>query len=246
MHNVICLKWGTLYGPEYVNILFHMVSRHLRAPFRFICLTEDARQLEPGIEVYPLPEFEEPPWKYARFCSAWRKLALFRKGLADMQGKVLFLDLDVVITGSLDDVFSFSDKFAMIENWYQPGNGQASALCFDVGRFEFLLERYQSDPIRYLKQYRTEQAFIAGELGNELAFFPEHWFQSFKKHCMPSAAARLLGAQNRLPQDAKVIVFHGRPNPPDAIKGEWGKPLPWYKRWYKRFQPTLWVAEFWR
>ena len=51
---------------------------------------------------------------------------------------------------------------------------------------------------------------------------------------------------SRLPKNAKIIVFHGCPNPPDAIKGQWGKQLPWYKRWYKRVAPTAWVAEYWR
>ena len=30
--NVVCLKWGTKYGPEYVNRLYRMVARHLHRP----------------------------------------------------------------------------------------------------------------------------------------------------------------------------------------------------------------------
>ena len=33
--NVLCMKWGTPYGPEYVNVLHAMVRRHLQRPFRF-------------------------------------------------------------------------------------------------------------------------------------------------------------------------------------------------------------------
>jgi hypothetical protein len=29
LRNVICMKWGTKYGPEYVNRLYAMVRRHL-------------------------------------------------------------------------------------------------------------------------------------------------------------------------------------------------------------------------
>ena len=29
---VICMKWGTKYGPEYVNRLYGMVKRHLKGP----------------------------------------------------------------------------------------------------------------------------------------------------------------------------------------------------------------------
>ena len=37
---VLCMKWGTKYGPEYVNRLYSMVRRHLNGDFRFICLTD--------------------------------------------------------------------------------------------------------------------------------------------------------------------------------------------------------------
>ena len=76
-----------------------MVKRNLSLPFRFICMTEVSEGIQPAVEIWPLPEFEEPPWEYAKVCPAWRKLALFEPGLANMTGKVLFLDLDVVIVG---------------------------------------------------------------------------------------------------------------------------------------------------
>ena len=33
--NVICMKWGTKYGPESVNRLYKGVQRHLKRPHRF-------------------------------------------------------------------------------------------------------------------------------------------------------------------------------------------------------------------
>ncbi len=247
--NVVCLKWGDVYSPDYVNNLYSMTSRHLTLPFRFICFTEDSEGIRPEVEIWPLPEFEEPPWEYAKYCPAWRKLTLFKKGLANMSGKVLFLDLDVLVMNNIDCFFSFTQKLAIIENWYQPGRlvGQASAICFEAGQEEFLLQNYINDPIKVLKQYRTEQAYITGFLGKErFEYFPEHWCISFKKHCMPSGLRRFFSAKVTKPEHAKVVVFHGRPNPPDAIKGVWGKALPWYKRWYKRIKPTPWVADHWR
>ncbi|TNC82365.1 MAG: hypothetical protein C9356_04950 [Oleiphilus sp.] len=246
--NVVCLKWGSLYGPEYVNILYRMVERNLSRPFRFICFTEDPEGLDAGVEHWPLPEFEEPPWEYARVCSAWRKLALFKPGLAKMQGRVLFLDLDVVIVGPLDDFFAFGGTVAMIENWYQPGQqvGQASVMCFDAGGPRALLERYQADPLSVLKRYPTEQAYISGALGEDCYFFPDAWCRSYKKHCMPQGMHKFFGSENHLPEGARILVFHGRPNPPDAIVGQWGKDFPWYKRWYKKIYPSPWLKTYWQ
>tara|TARA_R110002072_G_scaffold172296_4_gene326300 strand:- start:1833 stop:2588 length:756 start_codon:yes stop_codon:yes gene_type:complete len=247
--NIVCLKWGDVYTPDYVNKLYSMIKRNITLPFRFICLTENSQGIRSEVERWPLPEFEEPPWEYARFCQAWRKLALFKNGLANINGKVLFLDLDVVIMSNIDCFFSFSNKLSIIENWYQPGQlvGQASVICFESGQDTDLLSHYLDEPVKVLKEYRTEQAYITGYLGNDrFDYFPEDWCISFKKHCMPSGVARFFSAKVKEPKAAKIVVFHGRPNPPDAIKGQWGKTLPWYKRWYKRVQASPWVAEHWR
>jgi len=37
------MKWGTKYGPEYVNRLYAMVRRHLTGDFNMVCLTDDTK-----------------------------------------------------------------------------------------------------------------------------------------------------------------------------------------------------------
>ena len=32
---VLAMKWGTLYGAEYVNVLYNAVRDHMTGPFRF-------------------------------------------------------------------------------------------------------------------------------------------------------------------------------------------------------------------
>jgi hypothetical protein len=46
-------------------------------------------------------------------------------------------------------------------------------------------------------------------------------------------------AEPTIPTGARMVIFHGKPNPPDAIAGVSGK-------WYRRVPPTGWVAEHWR
>ena len=48
---VLCMKWGDKYGPEYVNRLYAMVARHLRGPFRFVCLTDSGKGVRPEVEL---------------------------------------------------------------------------------------------------------------------------------------------------------------------------------------------------
>ena len=47
---ILTMKWGTLYTAEDVNRLARQVDRHLARPHRFICFTDDAQGLAPGIE----------------------------------------------------------------------------------------------------------------------------------------------------------------------------------------------------
>ena len=52
--NVVCVKYGTKYGADYVNKLFAGVKRHLSIAHTFTCFTEDSSGLDPQIVVQPL------------------------------------------------------------------------------------------------------------------------------------------------------------------------------------------------
>src|SRR5689334_22164337 len=98
------MKWGKAYGPDYANILYSMVSRNTKRPLRFVCFTDDATRLRREIEALPLPPIGLPPshqWK------PWRKISLWQRDLANLSGDVLFLDLDVVVTGPIDSFFDY-------------------------------------------------------------------------------------------------------------------------------------------
>lgn len=57
---IICMKWGTKYGPEYVNRLYNMVARNLTLPFTFACLTDDSSGIRDEVVCYPIPELNLP------------------------------------------------------------------------------------------------------------------------------------------------------------------------------------------
>ncbi len=53
--HILCMKWGTKYGPEYVNRLYAMVRRHLSGDFKFVCLTDDGNGVRPEVTCLPIP-----------------------------------------------------------------------------------------------------------------------------------------------------------------------------------------------
>ena len=117
--NVLCMKWGTKYPAEYVNTLYSMVARNLSREFRFVCLTEDAAGLNDQVEVFPLPELSVDLGGPER---GWNKLAVFAETLYDLKGKVLCLDLDLIITGSLDELFEYPGEVMIIKDWIKQFN----------------------------------------------------------------------------------------------------------------------------
>jgi len=108
------MKWGTRYSARYVHLLARSVRRHLRLPHRFLCLTDDATGIHADIETAPLPPFD-PATGYIPE-HGWPKLAMFAPGYCNLEGKVLFLDLDVIILDALDPLFDYTDSIAMVRD----------------------------------------------------------------------------------------------------------------------------------
>ena len=242
--NVLCIKWGRKYGPEYVNTLHSMVRRHLHRPFRFVCLTDDGAGIDPAIEVKPIPQIgfadfdQRKPWTFAH---GWLKLTSFTQPLYDLTGRTLFLDLDIVIVDSLDPYFEQSGEFIVIKEWdKRDGTGNTSCYLYTIGAHTDALDHLRNDYPAAVNAVRNEQEFITGFLGRQgkVSYWPDAWCRSFKRHCMRWGPLGWFSAP-KIPPGARIIVFHGKPNPPDVIAGISGK-------WYRRIKPTAWVAEHWR
>jgi hypothetical protein len=108
-----------------------MVARNLNRPFRFVCLTEDAQGLSPEIESFPLPQLKVTLDGPER---GWNKLGVFAENLYNLKGKVLCLDLDLIITGGLDDLFDYPGEVLIIKDWIKKdGTGNSSVYRFEVG-----------------------------------------------------------------------------------------------------------------
>ena len=244
--NILCMKWGTLYGPEYANRLYAMVARNITRPFRFVCFTDDETGLRREIVVRPLPHIDiDPPYEK----TPWKKLALYEADLGDVTGTALFLDLDLVIVGSLDRFFEFPGAYCVIRNWTRPKDivGNTSVFRFEIGAHTDLLARFHSRSTQHwVDKDRIEQTFLSRILHEQgqLTFWPDGWCASFKVHALPGGwkFPRLLlnwVKRSQVPDEASIVVFHGHPNPDDALAGRWPG------GWYKRLRPATWIDDYW-
>ena len=71
----------------------------------------------------------------------------------------------------------------------------------------------------------------------ELTIFPKEWRPSFKYHCIPKFPLNFLFAP-KVPKNSKIILFHGKPEPIDAIQGRTGK-------WFRYIKRTSWINDYW-
>jgi predicted O-methyltransferase YrrM len=214
---VCCLKWGTQYGPEYVNILYAMVQRNVQmAGFDFVCLTDNPQGIHPWIRTAPLP-YDAPKW--------WGKMGLYMPIIPGIQTeRLLFLDLDVVVTGPLDEMLQYPGDFVMAMDWPsgtypaenpKSRNGQTSAILLEVGSRTDIWEKYV-EAGKPTPSNPGDQEWINDAFPGSMALFPERLVQSYKLHKL---------AGDALPK-CSVVMFHGRPKPPDC--GGWVK-----ERWHE-------------
>ena len=147
----------------------------------------------------------------------------------------------MVITGSLDDFFTQPGAFLIIHDYKRPWRitGNSSVYRFELGAHPDVLEYFRGhfDTIR--RQFRNEQAYLSDFLHRQgkLAYWPTAWCPSFKYHGIPPWPSNYWKAPF-VPPGARIVIFHGECNPPDALAGR-------RNRRFRFIQPATWVAEHW-
>ncbi len=241
---VICLKWGERYGSEYVNRLYAMVRRNTQRDLRFVCITDNNEGIRPEVEIKPMPPFDLP--ETFRF-KGFRRMFLFQESLYDLTGNVLHLDLDLIITGSIDDLWDYApeEPYVVSENWTQPGKGigNMSVFRYRIGALTKIWERFSADPMGMLNQYVNSQTFCSRTLGS-FKMYPLEWCTGFKHTMIPKWPLNFFITPKQPPSYVKIVAFTGKPDLEDVIAGEWPTPKAW-KKIYKYVRPTPWLADIW-
>jgi hypothetical protein len=202
---VACLWWdrwcGDTWGPEYVERLRNMVRGNLSLPHRFVCFTDKPEKIEErGIETLPM---DVPKWKWNL-----RKTVVYKKDNG-LSGRVIVLDLDMIILRSIDFLARYRGEFCIIEDFYHKGLPGGSIMSFEAGTLQ---ERFY-DPL-------VKNGF---NIGWKVRGSERYWYKERRSHMdfwqdlypdkivsfKPTPNTRL----NREPEEAAIVCFHGRPRP---------------------------------
>ena len=206
------------YTVKWVERLANMVSQRMHTPYEFVCLSNVEFDL-PGVRRIPLQNDMLHGW--------WAKMELFRDDLPIKPGRVLYLDLDMVLLSDLNPFICFDAFMAVctafstpIEQEEEPGvkyGYNSSVMVFDYPVKLHIWDTFVAAQEQYMEECRSDQDFLKF-MFPLLATFPSTWVEKLNgclnKHgeftlskdikvllCMPvknNKAARLYKLVNKL------------------------------------------------
>lgn len=210
---VICVKWGDKYGPEWVYNLRAMVRRNLTIDHDFVCMTD-----KPINDVTCVPCADGLP-------SWWSKVGLFRPGL--FPGLNLYIDLDVVITANLDNIWFEAqpgkvvapDDFSYSLRKPKKGLGsEMQRLLGGAGTVNSSVMLWYDDAghavwdqfeVEKMSEVHGDQNWITQALWpHTLELLPDEWACSYKYHIQRGEKPR------------PIVVFHGDPKVTQLSKSD--------------------------
>jgi len=207
MLNICCVQVGNYEGrgAEYVNTLFDMARRNLAEgyPGKFVCFTDDPRGLDEGIEARPV----QPG-----LTGWWNKLYLFKSGVFREGERVLYFDLDTLITGRLDEIAGYAGEFAIMADLFKPVSGpfsgwQSGVMAWRGGFGSHLWEEF-------------EKAGFPDVVGGDQAWIASHQpTADLFQNLYPDLFVSYKATGGEIPTKASVVCFHGHPRPHEVLEG---------------------------
>lgn len=224
LESVVVWKWHkpgyrSTFTAHHVNTMRKMVRRNYPGDLRFICITDDPDGIDDGIEVVRLwdkhRDILNPSWPGSG-PSCYRRLRAFSKEFEDIAGKrFVSIDLDVVITGDLTAVFDRPEDFVIYDPLMTGYKYNGSMWLMTTGSRSQVWERFdgKTSPQEAASAGHkgSDQAWMQYVLGaNEAVWDRRHGVMSYRRDCRD----RMRGG---LPKAARVVMFHGRPDPWDKV-----------------------------
>lgn len=218
--SVVCWKWSTpgyrtSFTAEHVNALAGMVRRWYPAPHRMICVTNDVVGIDPAVEIVPDREdFADVPSPHGgKNPSCYRRLRLFAPDAAESFGeRIVSLDLDCVVVGDLRPLWERPDDFVIWRDPIRRDGYCGSMMMLRAGSRPQVWRQFDPElsPRESLEANcrGSDQGWIRYCLGpHEATWTRADGVYSYRMD--------LHSGQATLPDNARIVMFHGRPKPWD-------------------------------
>lgn len=206
MISIVTFKWkspGSSFTSNHVNILYAMIKRNLKTPFKFFCVTDDKEGIHKdiiAIDLWPEPEM---PYIKTNRPQCYKRLKLFSPEAKEIFGnRVVCIDLDTVIVKDITDIIQTPGEFVGYNKRYVPYQG--AFFIHETGTRSYVWADF--DPIespKLAKKYEgSDQAWLSYKL-------PKGEKVLTKKDGLYCYDADKVNKPRDLPHDCRMVIFRG-------------------------------------
>jgi len=228
MVTVACVYWGNKFSVEYVYNLKKSVERNATVDYKFVCYSDkpvkgvETKLLRPGYEGW------------------WNKMQLFDP--ANKAGeRMVYLDLDTLITGNIDWLLEDRSWFMGIEdvgavNFWQPHLKdvlQTGVMAWDFEPVSFLWSEFMMQFDIISERFRGDGEYLTTKINPYQRTLLQKKYpgrlKSYKYQVYPA----------RPKDETSIVCFHGRPSIIQAMTEAVVTPMATY-------EPQSWIKDYWR
>jgi len=231
---VVLWKWGKKYTMGHIKRMQSMLARHLHQPHRVVCITDQPRDLPDGVEPAPMPPLLPFPDN-----KGLRRMWLYSSEAARLGDRLFQLDIDVVITDTIDPIVNRPEPFVIWKsdsNWKDKWAYNATVMLITPGAKDDVWQRWKANPKQIYREadadgwgpkVNSDQA-IACYLMKDQEI--PVWTQADGIVAYRVFAGKYGERGHQLPEGARIVSFHGPRDPsvPDLQ------------------QKSPWIQEHWR
>jgi len=206
-----------MYDWIYVDKLYKGLKRNLNKKIKLHVYTEPGREVPDKYIKHPLKDLSP----HGASKGWWYKVQLFDR--TQFSGQLLYLDLDVAISGSLDWILDCDPKYFWgIRDFRYLFNQRkrelnSSLMYFNVDKFGYIWEDFKLDPGAYMSRLHGDQNYIDKKVPPpQMQFFDEKLVRSWRWELL-DGGYDINTHRHKAPgtgtfvDDTRVIVFHGKP-----------------------------------
>ena len=225
MTTVCCVLWGDKFSTDYVHHLKAGVERNSTVDYKFVCYSD--RQIE-GVDTIILNE---------GMVGWWNKLQLF-DGRVD--GRIVYLDLDTLITNNIDWLLTYCGEFAGIEdlgviNEHQPhlkNKLQSGVMAWNSADMTWVYNEFIFSRSNIMSNFVGDGEYLDSVISKLTRVYLQHEYldqiKSYKYQVYPNNI-----------KDTSIVCFHGRPSIIQSISET-------IQTHIMTYEPQEWVREYWR
>jgi len=197
-------------GQNYVNVLYRAVRRNLKKLDRFVCFSNiQDLELDNGIEINDLPT--------AQYRGCLPKLWMFSRD-AGLYGRVLALDIDIIITGSLDDMATYDGDFAVRSKFAKGLEHLADGdiIGFNPEKCYNIWESFDKNPRAASRETQGRERYFYRKVMPEADRWQEMFPGQIKGYKVD------IRKTGKLPDGTRIVSCSGRPRPHE-LSHQWVK-----------------------